>query len=538
MKKILLWDPRFPDRRPALLTVDDALASAAVRAGVAAAADPAEQGALANGSPLDPGLLTEVVLEHGYQKQLARVMLPYSVILVGALAGVLAAIEYPVVLSGATVAATAPAAPTPTLPSTVQLTAEGDSITYGQGATDGLGGYPARARALFTAGPAYSISNVGNPGDTAASMASNYANQGLPASFNPAAALNIATLLAGVNDGPVTNRIAAYRSLRSVITSARKTGYQRVGVGTITSRATDTAQTPGDYYFDAATLPLNQDILLLWNSDMDADAMFDLGNTTHLSLATDALDPTYFYDKLHPANGGYEVAKTVYAAAINSMVAGPGVRVKPPGTFSYIDKFDSIALSNGNRTATATHSNALNAAIAVFGAVRTGKVGWEVFIDNSGFDASGSDYVMLALICRGSRYYQMGNNFYSGNDAHYDVLESGDISYNGGAVQGNIGALRTGSTVTFCVDITGATKLFWVRRNSGPWNGNASADPATGVGGLDVTPLYNVDIGLVGQQAELSMAARLYGAPAVVTSRLKASEITVPLPSGFSALAG
>ena len=92
MKTILLWDPRFPDRRPSRLTVEDAVASAAVRAGVAAAANPAEAGALSAGGALDPTMLTEVVLQHGPGTATRRVFLPYSVVMVGAAAGVLAAI--------------------------------------------------------------------------------------------------------------------------------------------------------------------------------------------------------------------------------------------------------------------------------------------------------------------------------------------------------------------------------------------------------------------------------------------------------------
>ncbi len=96
MKTILLWDPRFPDRRPARLTVEDAVASAAVRAGVAAAANPAEAGALSAGGALDPTMLTEVVLQHGSGTATRRVFLPYSVVMVGAAAGVLASIGTPI----------------------------------------------------------------------------------------------------------------------------------------------------------------------------------------------------------------------------------------------------------------------------------------------------------------------------------------------------------------------------------------------------------------------------------------------------------
>jgi len=96
MKTILLWDPRFPDRRPARLTIDDTVASAAVRAGVAAAANPAEAGSLSIGGALDPTMPTEVVLQHGSGKATRRVVLPYSVVMVGASVGIMASIGTPI----------------------------------------------------------------------------------------------------------------------------------------------------------------------------------------------------------------------------------------------------------------------------------------------------------------------------------------------------------------------------------------------------------------------------------------------------------
>ncbi len=96
MKTILLWDPRFPERHPARLTLEDTVASAAVRSGVATAANPAEAGALSAGGALDPGMMTEVVLQHGFGSLTRRVFLPYSVVMVGAAAGVLASIGTPI----------------------------------------------------------------------------------------------------------------------------------------------------------------------------------------------------------------------------------------------------------------------------------------------------------------------------------------------------------------------------------------------------------------------------------------------------------
>ena len=80
MKTILLWDPRFPDRTPSRLTLDDTVASAAVRAGVAAPANPADAATLLTGGPLDGSSLIEVVLQHGVNgDRLARVFVPTSV---------------------------------------------------------------------------------------------------------------------------------------------------------------------------------------------------------------------------------------------------------------------------------------------------------------------------------------------------------------------------------------------------------------------------------------------------------------------------
>lgn len=96
MKTILLWDPRFPERKPARLTLEDTVAAAAVRSGVAAAANPADAGALSAGGALDPTMLTEVVIQHGPRGATSRVFLPYSVVLVGAAAGVMASIGVPI----------------------------------------------------------------------------------------------------------------------------------------------------------------------------------------------------------------------------------------------------------------------------------------------------------------------------------------------------------------------------------------------------------------------------------------------------------
>ncbi len=125
MKTILLWDPRFPERKPARLTLDDAVASAAVRSGVAAAANPADAGALSAGGALDPTMLTEVVIQHGNGGGTRRVFLPYSVVMVGAVAGVLASIGTPI---GAGITPTPTPTPTPSPTTTYSIAAMNDTF--------------------------------------------------------------------------------------------------------------------------------------------------------------------------------------------------------------------------------------------------------------------------------------------------------------------------------------------------------------------------------------------------------------------------
>jgi len=118
MKTILLWDPRFPDAKPRRLTLDDTLASACVRAGVAAAADPAEAGALAAGGALSPADLTPVVLQHGRTAGLvARVLLPAAVAAIGVGLGLVASV-------GAAITGVAPP-PTPTITGTLPAVTAG-----------------------------------------------------------------------------------------------------------------------------------------------------------------------------------------------------------------------------------------------------------------------------------------------------------------------------------------------------------------------------------------------------------------------------
>jgi hypothetical protein len=84
-------------------------------------------------------------------------------------------------------------------------------------------------------------------------------------------------------------------------------------------------------------------------------------------------------------------------------------------------------------------------------------------------------------------------------NAFLTISNSGcDIYMNTVSVVTNIGTAITGSVIGFAVDLN--SNLIWIRVNVGNWNGNGSANPATGVGGLATSaglrqPFVNFAIG-------------------------------------------
>ena len=123
MKDILLWDSRLPNRDPRRLSVDDALASALVRAGVAAPLNQADFASLNLGGSLDPSNPTEIVVEDTFAKRMRRIVVPVSVAVIAVSLGLGAGV-------GGAVTLTPPPAPSPTLSlSSAVIFPEGNSGT-------------------------------------------------------------------------------------------------------------------------------------------------------------------------------------------------------------------------------------------------------------------------------------------------------------------------------------------------------------------------------------------------------------------------
>ena len=65
----------------------------------------------------------------------------------------------------------------------------------------------------------------------------------------------------------------------------------------------------------------------------------------------------------------------------------------------------------------------------------------------------------------------------------------GVIWYNGSSTGKTLGGSATAGDFV-CVAVDMDNKRFWARRNAGNWNGDATANPATNVGGVDISSVF------------------------------------------------
>jgi hypothetical protein len=207
------------------------------------------------------------------------------------------------------------------------------------------------------------------------------------------------------------------------------------------------------------------------------------------------------------AGFGYVVAAAETATAGDSSDAT--VTAAPAGTtWNPADK-QTITLSNGNLTATATTSNS---GVRTILGLSAGKLYCE-FTNNW---TSGSSSVGLG---------KSTTLFSAVPNGQCSVLFGGAINLNGSNTGKSLGAgLVPTATIGMAVDIP--NKLVWFRvAPTGNWNGSGTANPATGVGGQDIStltsPLYCwMSLGANGD---------------VVTGNFGASAFVGAVPSGYTA---
>ena len=99
----------------------------------------------------------------------------------------------------------------------------------------------------------------------------------------------------------------------------------------------------------------------------------------------------------------------------------------------------------------------------------------------------------------------------------------GGVVHRNGVTVLNISGFNSASIPCMAVDAT--AKLVWFRNNAGIWNGNASNDPATGVGGIDFSAMA--------APVHIQMYSQFATVPFGFTMRPSTASWTHPAPSGF-----
>lgn len=186
------------------------------------------------------------------------------------------------------------------------LVCEGDSLTLGTGATNGLS-YPSQLWTLRGGVMSDAPFNFGVSGQTIATSVTNVAK--VDNLYNAANAKNVAILWSGIND--VANGVAAatvYNNIASWCTGRKALGFKVVvctlpACGTLTGAQETVRQT------------VNASIVS--NAATIANGLADLAANSHFDAQADTADTTYYNaDTVHLTNAGYGIVAGIISAAI------------------------------------------------------------------------------------------------------------------------------------------------------------------------------------------------------------------------------
>lgn len=176
----------------------------------------------------------------------------------------------------------------------------------------------------------------------------------------------------------------------------------------------------------------------------------------------------------------------------------------------------NTVLSNGNLTYGAGSSNTTNDGCRSTTGVTAGKYYFELTA------AGTSSTVMLGVGLLSSAF----NVILSGSGGAFAVFTTnGHIWNNNADTTITIGAPTAGSVYCYAIDL--ANMRGWIRKDGGNWNNNATYNPSTNVGGIDISWL--------GAAAVYALVASNVNANPIVTANFGASAFAQTAPNGFTA---
>lgn len=404
----------------------------------------------------------------------------------------------------------------------INIVSEGDSLTAGALASDEAHAYPPVAVATLAAGPTYDLANIATGGWTGQNMADDYENRG-GAAFDATKDLNVFSIMTGANDrAQGYNDRQAYVNLRRVLVAAKRTGYQRRIVGTMIA---SNEGSPPNNSWDVADVQFNTWVKQYALSDLDCDGLFDFGSDPRFDQASDANNTTWYAsDRNHLTDAGYAALAGIYGPTLQAAIDGPGTRQALPATWFPVDMSKSMTLKNSDRTVYWPEDGFTNASVRGAIGKASGKWYFETQHKVGNDPTTGIGLMNIDFATNLEADWIDG-----GQDVNAISYQSneGTIRYMGTDIA-FLGQIADGDVIGIAFDAD--TRRLWVRKNSGLWNGGAAEglepfDPATGVGGIDISALGTEMLYPVGY---------ILNSGSEITARFSPGQTTLPIPSGFS----
>lgn len=315
-----------------------------------------------------------------------------------------------------------------------------------------------------------------------------------------------------VGDGPVSAILTQVTSATAVIIPSAPTGLASSSISSTSVTVTWIAPATG-------TAPFSY---LIQSAPAGSGSWVNGPTVTVLSAQITVLSASTSYDfRVFASNtAGSSPASTTFTTSTS---AAP-VTV----TWQTTTKSAAIALSNANLTATATGSaTAYSTYQSCFGttSISSGKAAFEVtftqLTQNASIGLANASYI----VGTGGPATAQATTFYPSTGTGSQPPQS--AYFNDTATltpPGTPIADSAGATLTFCVDAT--ARLWWVTGpamratyGSAAWNDSATANPATGVGGLPISVTGNLFILFDTEEG---------GAVAVLNAGSSAFSISVP----------
>jgi hypothetical protein len=185
------------------------------------------------------------------------------------------------------------------------------------------------------------------------------------------------------------------------------------------------------------------------------------------------------YTFLSWSSSGNQITANFGATAFNQTIpSGFSAWGTSSTTWNPSDKSAAVTLSNGNLTAVPT-AGAVYVRDTVFQNPGSGKFYFEYHLDLANTGATNSYGIGTSAATTGNTLVMCICNPLNGNILYNNTVPSGSPT---------LGALANGTYLCCAVDLV--NKRMWFRANAGNWNGNATYNPATNVGGVDISTVF------------------------------------------------